>query len=51
VTSPEWLAALSVLVAIGAAATYALLLRVAVVRNDPEAYVVALGLSFLKIAA
>jgi AhpC/TSA family len=39
------LAALSVAVAIGAVAAYALLLRVAVVRNHPEGYVVAFGLA------
>ena len=43
-TSP-WLAVLSVVVAIGAAATYALLLRVALVRNHPEGYVVAFALA------
>ncbi|HXH82574.1 MAG TPA: hypothetical protein VNN07_06550, partial [Candidatus Tectomicrobia bacterium] len=39
------LALLSVLVAIGALAGYALLLRVPAVRNHPEAYVVALALA------
>jgi hypothetical protein len=39
------LAALSVLIAIGAGAAYALLLRVAVVRNHPEGYVVAFALA------
>ena len=43
-TSP-WLAVLSVVVAIGAAATYALLLEVAIVRNHPEGYVVAFALA------
>ena len=40
-----FLAALSVVVAVGAVAAYALLLRVAVVRNHPEAYVVAFALA------
>ena len=39
------LAVLSVVVAIGAAAIYALLLRVALVRNHPEGYVVAFALA------
>ena len=39
------LAALSVLVAVGAIAAYVLLLRVAVVRNHPEGYVVAFGVA------
>ena len=39
------LAALSVLVAIGAVAAYVLLLRVPVVRNHPEGYVVAFALA------
>ncbi len=39
------LATLSVVVAIGAVAAYALLLRVAVVRNHPEGYVVAFALA------
>jgi hypothetical protein len=39
------LAALSVVVAIGAVASYVLLLRVAVVRNHPEGYVVAFALA------
>jgi len=39
------LAAGSLVVAIGAVAAYALLLRVAVVRNHPEAYVVAFALA------
>jgi len=39
------LAALSVVVAIGAVAAYVLLLRVAVVRNHPEGYVVAFALA------
>jgi hypothetical protein len=48
------LAVLGVLVAIGAAAAYVLLLRVAVVRNHPEGYVIAFalatGLSALAVA-
>jgi hypothetical protein len=39
------LAALSVAVAIGAVAAYVLLLRVPVVRNHPEGYVVAFALA------
>jgi hypothetical protein len=39
------LAALSVLVALGAIAAYALLLRVPLVRNHPEAYVVAFAVA------
>jgi hypothetical protein len=39
------LAALSVVVAIGAVAAYVLLLRVATVRNHPEGYVVAFALA------
>jgi cytochrome oxidase Cu insertion factor (SCO1/SenC/PrrC family) len=39
------LVALSVLIAIGAPVAYALLLRVPLVRNHPEAYVVAFGLA------
>jgi len=39
------LAALSVLISIGAVAAYVLLLRVAVVRNHPEGYVVAFALA------
>jgi cytochrome oxidase Cu insertion factor (SCO1/SenC/PrrC family) len=39
------LAALSVGVAIGAAAAYMLLIRIAVVRNHPEGYVVAFALA------
>src|SRR2546422_5385536 len=44
-TSSGRLAALSVVVAIGAVAAYVLLLRVAVVRNHPEGYVVAFALA------
>jgi hypothetical protein len=40
-----WLAALSASVAIGAVAAYVLLLRVAVVRNHPEGYVIAFALA------
>jgi hypothetical protein len=39
------LAVLSVLVALGAVATYVLLLGVAVVRNHPEGYVIAFALA------
>jgi hypothetical protein len=39
------LAALSVVVAIGAVTAYALLLRVPIVRNHPEGYVVAFALA------
>src|SRR5438093_11377145 len=39
------LAALGVVVAIAAIAAYALLLRVAIVRNHPEGYVVAFALA------
>jgi hypothetical protein len=39
------LAALSVVVAVGAVAAYVLLLRVAIVRNHPEGYVVAFALA------
>jgi len=45
VASSGRLAALSIGVAIGAVAAYALLLRVPVVRNHPEAYVVAFALA------
>ena len=41
----ERLAVLSLVVALGAAAAYALLLRVALVRNHPEGYVVAFALA------
>jgi hypothetical protein len=40
-----WLAVLSVVTAIGAAAAYALLLHVAIVRNHPEGYVVAFAVA------
>jgi AhpC/TSA family len=39
------LAALSVVVAVGALATYVLLFRVAVVRNHPEGYVIAFAVA------
>src|SRR5882672_6021481 len=39
------LAALSVIVAVGAVAAYVLLIRAAVVRNHPEGYVVAFALA------
>jgi hypothetical protein len=44
------LAVLSVVVAIGAIAAYVLLLRVAVVRNHPEGYVVAFALATVVAA-
>ena len=44
-SSSTRLAGLSVVVAIGALATYVLLLRVAVVRNHPEGYVVAFAVA------
>ena len=50
VTHSGRLAALSVVVAIGAVAAYALLLRVAVVRNHPEGYVAAFGLATVLAA-
>ncbi len=43
--SSGFLAALSAVVAVGGLAAYALLLRVALVRNHPEGYVVALALA------
>src|SRR5438094_10063754 len=47
------LAALGVVVAIAAIAAYALLLRVAIVRNHPEGYVIAaaLGTALAALAA
>jgi hypothetical protein len=45
VTSSGRLAVLSVVVAIGAVAAYVLLLRVAIVRNHPEGYVIAFALA------
>jgi len=50
VTTSGKLAALSVIVAIGAIASYALLLRVAIVRNHPEGYVVACALATVLAA-
>jgi hypothetical protein len=44
-TLSGWLASLSVVVAIGAVATYVSLLSVAVVRNHPEGYVVAFAVA------
>lgn len=44
-TTSGRLAALSVLVTVGAIAAYVLLLRVAVVRNHPEGYVVAFAVA------
>ena len=44
-TSSARLAALSVVVGIGAIAGYVLLLRVAIVRNHPEGYVVAFAVA------
>ena len=53
-SSSTRLAVLSVLVALGAVATYVLLLGVAVVRNHPEGYVIAFalatGLAVLAVA-
>ena len=43
--TPGRLAGLSVVLAIGAVAAYALLLRVPIVRNHPEGYVVAFALA------
>jgi len=45
VTTSTRLAVLSVLVAVGAVATYVLFLQVAVVRNHPEGYVIAFALA------
>jgi AhpC/TSA family len=54
VSTSTRLAVLSVLVAIGSLGSYALLLRIAIVRNHPEAYVlgcaVATGLAALAVA-
>ena len=54
VTTSTLLAVLSVLVALGAAATYVLLLGVAIVRNHPEGYVIAFvlatGLAVVAVA-
>ena len=44
------LAVLSAVVAIGAVAAYALLLRVAIVRNHPESYVIAAALGTVLAA-
>jgi uncharacterized membrane protein YhaH (DUF805 family) len=44
-TTSGWLAVLSVVVAIGAVTAYVSLLRVALVRNHPEGYVVAFALA------
>ena len=44
-SSSTRLAVLSVLVALGAVATYVLFLQVAVVRNHPEGYVIAFALA------
>lgn len=44
-TSSTRLAALSIVVAIGAVAAYVLLIRVALVRNHPEGYVIACALA------
>jgi len=53
-TTSTWLAALSALVAIGAASAYVLLLGVAMVRNHPEGYVIgfalATGLAVLAVS-
>jgi hypothetical protein len=45
VTSSGRLAALSIVMAVGAVAAYALLLRVPIIRNHPEGYVVAFALA------
>ena len=45
VTTSTLLAVLSVLVAVGAVATYVLLIGVAMVRNHPEGYVIAFALA------
>jgi hypothetical protein len=45
VTASGPLAALSAVIAIGAVAAYTLLLRVAIVRNHPEGYVLAFALA------
>jgi hypothetical protein len=45
VTSAGRLAALSIVMAIGAVAAYVLLLRVPIIRNHPEGYVVAFALA------
>jgi len=54
VTTSTLLAVLSVLVALGAAAAYVLLLGVAIVRNHPEGYVIAFvlatGLAVVAVA-
>jgi len=54
VTTSILLAVLSVLVAVGAVATYVLLIGVAMVRNHPEGYVIAFalatGLAVLAVA-
>jgi len=50
VTTSGRLAALGIVVAIGALAAYALLLRVALVRNHPEGYVVAFALATVPAA-
>jgi hypothetical protein len=48
--TPGRLAALALVVTFGAIAAYALLLRVPVVRNHPEGYVVAFGLATILAA-
>jgi len=45
-----WLAALSVVVAAGAAVAYAWLLRIALVRNHPEGYVIAFAVATMLAA-
>lgn len=44
-TTSGWLAALSVVVSVGAVAAYVRLLHVAAIRNHPEGYVVAFALA------
>jgi hypothetical protein len=50
VSASTRLALLSAVVAVGAVAAYALLLKVAVVRNHPEGYVVAFALATMLAA-
>ena len=49
-TTSTRLAVLSVLLAIGAVAAYVLLIRVAIVRNHPEGYVIAFALAVVLAA-
>jgi len=50
VTRSSTLAALSVVIAVGAIVAYALLLRVPIVRNHPEGYVIAFALATVLAA-